>query len=110
VFVKPDKLAESLAAVRRILWTLGANRRFRNLAPYGEPQLGKRGIYRAMGGANDPAELQMAMLWTLNMMDGDHSLLDVAERSGIDFETIERAARLLEEHELLEEVAAPQES
>jgi aminopeptidase-like protein len=50
------------------------------------------------------------MLWTLNMMDGDHSLLDVAERSGIDFETIERAARLLEEHELLEEVAAPQES
>ncbi|MGH0037687.1 MAG: DUF4910 domain-containing protein [Myxococcota bacterium] len=109
-FVRAEALAESHGVVREILWTLDANRRFRNLAPYGEPQLGKRGIYRAMGGANDPAELQMAMLWTLNMMDGDHSLLDVTERSGIAFETIERAAAMLEEHDLLEAVPTRQES
>jgi len=105
-FVSPAQLDEARGVVERIVRVLGANRRLRNLAPHGEPQLGRRGIYRALGGENDPAELQMGMLWTLNMMDGGHSLLDVAERSGIAFETIERAAALLEEHGLLGESGA----
>jgi aminopeptidase-like protein len=45
----------------------------------------------------------MAMLWVLNLSDGSHSLLDIAERSGIRFESIQRAAQALKEQLLLRE-------
>ena len=45
----------------------------------------------------------MAMLWTLNLADGRHGLLDVAERAGLDFRTVREAATLLREHGLLED-------
>jgi aminopeptidase-like protein len=43
------------------------------------------------------------MLWVLNMSDGSHSLLDIADRSGLDFGLIKNAADALLEKELLEE-------
>ena len=69
----------------------------------GEPQLGRRGLYRAIGGTDIP-DVQFAMLWVLNLSDGEHSLLDIAERAGIDFAAIAAAADVLEAHELLAEV------
>jgi aminopeptidase-like protein len=103
-FVAPDRLACSHKICREILSLLDANRRYRNLSPYGEPQLGRRGLYRALGGEAEPETLQLAMLWVLNLCDGSRTLLDVAERSGIRFETVERAAELLARHALLDEV------
>ena len=76
------------------------DRRMRNLEPFGEPQLGRRGLYGAVGGSNIP-DGQLAMLWVLNLSDGDHSLLDIAERAGLPFETIRATAAMLEEHGLL---------
>ncbi len=102
-FVKDAQLEESVEAALAILKTLDANRSYRNLAPYGEPQLGSRGIYRATGGDSDPAELQLAMLWVLNLSDGEHDLLAIAERAGLAFETVAVAADLLARHDLLEE-------
>ena len=72
-----------------------------NTSPKGEPQLGRRGLYNAIGGQNDSAELQLAILWVLNLSDGEHSLLDIAERAGIPYQRVQRAATLLEEAELL---------
>ncbi len=72
----------------------------RNTAPKCEPQLGKRGLYRRVGGENIAAE-NMAMLWVLNLADGGHSLLDIAERSKLPFEIVLRASRLLQAHGLL---------
>lgn len=46
----------------------------------------------------------MALLWVLNLSDGSHSLLDIAEGSGCSFPTIRHAAELLEEHALLRKV------
>jgi len=43
----------------------------------------------------------MARLWVLNLSDGNHSLLDIAERSGISFPMIKEAADLLYEKKLL---------
>jgi aminopeptidase-like protein len=45
----------------------------------------------------------MALLWVLNLADGRHSLLDIAERAGLKFETIHAAAELLVDHGLLQE-------
>ena len=100
-FVSADRLAESFRVLASVLELLDGNLRYRNLAPYGEPQLGRRGLYRALGGSAIP-DLQMAMLWALNLSDGTQSLLDIAQRSRLDFAVVRAAAELLARHGLLE--------
>jgi len=102
-FVHPDKLGESLAFCVKIFSLMENNGTFVNLSPKCEPQLGKRGLYRMIGGQSDAGLNEMAMLWVLNLSDGSHSLLDIAERSGIRFESIQRAAQALKEQLLLRE-------
>jgi aminopeptidase-like protein len=65
--------------------------------------LGKRGLYSAIGVRKDINNIELALLWVLNMSDGTHTLLDIAERSGIDFIMIDEAANTLAEHNLLKE-------
>ncbi|MGB7761001.1 MAG: DUF4910 domain-containing protein, partial [Bryobacteraceae bacterium] len=93
-FIKPLQLAGSLRACAAILDVLEGNRRYRNQCPYGEPQLGRRNLYRSTGGETPGLEIS-ARLWVLNLSDGENSLLDIAERSGIPFPAINDAARLL---------------
>jgi len=101
-FVTPESLEESLDVCGSLLDVLDGNRVYRNTSPFGEPQLGRRGIYRALGGEPDLADLQLAMLWLLTLCDGSRSLLDVAERSGLRFALLQRAADQLATHGLLE--------
>jgi len=100
-FIAPERLEESLDLVLAIVGILEGNRRYRNLAPDGEPQLGRRGLYHAMGGIDIP-DLNLAMLWVLNLSDGRHALLDVAERAGMPFRAVRAAADLLVSSGLLE--------
>ncbi|MET0287282.1 MAG: DUF4910 domain-containing protein [Polyangiales bacterium] len=93
-FVSAERMLESLTLLQRIVDILDGDARYKNLAPFGEPQLGKRGLYKAMGGTNIP-NLQLALLWVLNLSDGAHSLLDIAERANMPFATIRHAADLL---------------
>ncbi|MGM0813022.1 MAG: DUF4910 domain-containing protein, partial [Pseudomonadota bacterium] len=102
-FVRPEALAESLEVVLRIVDVLENDRRFRNLSPHGEPQLGRRGLYDWLGGQNDRATAQLALLWVLNLSDGDCSLLDIADRAALPFATIRDAAAALIEKDLLTE-------
>jgi aminopeptidase-like protein len=91
-------------ALQRLVATvdmLESNRRYVNLQPKGEPQLGKRGLYRRQGG-NALPERENAMLWLLNQSDGSKDLLSVAELSGIAFNTMKAAAEALEEADLIE--------
>lgn len=102
-FVEPRQLEGSYRACRSILKVLEGNASYLNRNPMCEPQLGRRGLYGSMGGAGEGRARELAMLWTLNLSDGSHSLLDIAERSGMAFESIRDAATLLLQHELLEE-------
>jgi aminopeptidase-like protein len=95
-------IAGSLNACKAIAEVIEGNRRYINLHPKGEPRLGKRGLYGAMGG-NSPASTEMAMLWVLNQSDGERSLLDIAKRSGLDFGMIRTVAQSLEAAGLLAE-------
>jgi len=99
--VRPDRLADSLRRYLEVFEVLEGNRTYVNLSPKGEPQLGKRGLYGSIGGQSHAAVRQMAMLWVLNLSDGSHSLLDVAERSKLPFPDVHRAARALEAAGLL---------
>ncbi len=101
-FVAPEHLEESLDILLAIIDVLEGNARYRNLSPYGEPQLGRRGLYGALGAAGDPGTMQMAMLWVLAGADGEQDLLAIAERSGLPFASIRTAADLLLQHDLLE--------
>jgi aminopeptidase-like protein len=102
--VRPEYLADSLAKVAAILEILEANATYVNECPKGEPQLGRRGLYGSLGGETHGREQEHAMLWVLNLSDGQHSLLDVAERSGLPFEAIRQSAEKLLEHRLLREL------
>jgi aminopeptidase-like protein len=94
--VRPDRLADSLVRYLEVIEVLEGNRTYVNLAPKGEPQLGRRGLYGSVGGQSHTVGSQMAMLWVLSLSDGSRSLLDVAERSRLPFTDVRRAARALE--------------
>ena len=95
--IRPAALAESLAVLEAVVRALDRDAVYRNTSPYGEPQLGRRGLYAAVGGAAHGPQAQQAVLWVLNLSDGRHSLLDVAQRSGLPFDAVRQAAdRLLD--------------
>nr|WP_166641169.1 DUF4910 domain-containing protein [Amycolatopsis sp. SID8362] len=102
-FVSPAAMEDTLGALRDAFGVLDRNRRYVNLSPYGEPQLGKRGLYDSLGGRSDAKQAQMAMLWVLNLSDGSHSLLDIAERAGLPFDIVDVAARALHDAGLVKE-------
>jgi aminopeptidase-like protein len=94
-FVTPGALEESYSVLSDILDVLDADARYTRVDGRGEPQLGRRGLYRAISGQREGGGVaQIALLWVLNLADGFHSLLDMAERSGLPFHQIEAAARL----------------
>lgn len=102
-FMKPQALAESLSYCEAAIEVLEQNKTYLNQNPHCEPQLGKRGLYRAIGGQAGEKSMEMAMLWVLNLSDGSHTLLDIAERSHVSFGRISQAAKTLEDHRLLAE-------
>ena len=99
--MKPASLARSLEVVHSVIGVLESNRRYLNATPYCEPQLGKRGLYRTIGGTVTGLSAEMALLWVLNLSDGTHTLLQVAERAGLPFSTIKLAADALAAQGLL---------
>lgn len=103
-FIQPAQLAKSLSACLEIFEVIERDRTCLNRKPNCEPQLSKYGLYDPIGGVAESPEFRMAILWVLNLSDGRHSLLDIAERSGLRFRQIALAADALSEHGLLENV------
>jgi aminopeptidase-like protein len=101
--IRPEHLVQSFAACQQIVAVLEGDASYVNLSPKGEPLLGKRGLYGSVGGRS-PAEREHALLWVLNQSDGSHALLEIAHRSGIDFQTIRAAASSLESAGLIRPV------
>lgn len=100
-YIRPNYLAESYQLVSAILNVIEKDAIYRNTTPKGEPQLGRRGLYKAVGGDKSNTNRNIAMLWVLNLSDGEHSLLDIAERAKLEFEAIFETAKHLEQHGLL---------
>jgi aminopeptidase-like protein len=102
-FVRPEFLEDSFSKYLAVVNIIEENKRYVNQNPKCEPQLGKRGLYGTIGGRKTGATEQMAMLWVLNLSDGHHTLLDIADRSGVEFDFISAAAESLLKHDLLKE-------
>ncbi len=102
-FVLPEALQESLEILLHAIYVMENDARTLSTNPYCEPQLGKRGLYRAIAGQKEGAQNEMALLWVLNLSDGHHTLLDIAERANTPFEVIHSAACALKDCNLLDE-------
>jgi aminopeptidase-like protein len=99
--IKSEYLLESYNVIVKTIDIIENDDVYCNTIPKCEPQLGKRGLYGLIGGKKNFATESMAMLWVLNLSDGAHSLLDIAERSNLPFEVIRRVARVLRARGLL---------
>lgn len=99
--VQPAYLAESLEKYLAVIEVLELNAVYINTQPKCEPQLGRRGLYRAIGASGNARAAEMALLWVLNLSDGHHSLLDIAERARVPFARIASAAEALKQAGLL---------
>ncbi len=86
-------MSETIACYAEICRTLEMNRRYLNLQPHGEPQLGKRGLCPSLGSQQRIERQMQALLWLLNFSDGQHDLLAIAERSGLDIRELHQAAQ-----------------
>jgi aminopeptidase-like protein len=102
--VRPEYLVDSFSKCLAIFQVLENNRVYLNQNPKCEPQLGKRGIYSQIGGQIDAKAKELALLWVLNLSDGKNSLLDIAERSNLNFFTVSNAAQTLLKTGLLQEL------
>jgi aminopeptidase-like protein len=103
-FIGAENLRESLDLLLKMIYIIEGNRKWINKFPKGEPQLGKRGLYNNVGGDSDKKEYQMALLWILNLSDGNNSVLDIAKMSGISFELLLNATKELQGAGLLEKI------
>jgi aminopeptidase-like protein len=99
--IRPESLGEAVDVSLEVVEVLQTNRRYTNLSPYGEPQLGRRGLYRSAGGAVATPDDERALLWVLNQSDGSSTLLDIAHASGLRYPVVRRAAERLERAGLL---------
>lgn len=110
-FVKAEALNQSYALIAGVLDLLDNNLTYARTDGRGEPQLGRRGLYRAIAGQKQAGGAsEMDLLWLLNLADGEHSLLDIAERADISFWRILAAVRLALDAQLIREVARDQPS
>jgi aminopeptidase-like protein len=102
-FIRPQHLGSSYRMITALLEIIEHDWQPRSTTPKCEAQLGRRGLYDALGGDPEGAAKSMAFLWILNLADGRHSLFDIAERARLPFGVVAQAARLLRESGLLVE-------
>ncbi|MDH3293255.1 MAG: DUF4910 domain-containing protein [Acidimicrobiia bacterium] len=102
-FVDDDTLADTVELVVAAVLALDRETRYVNTQPHGEPQLGRRGLYGAVGGAINTKSTEMALLWLLAYSDGEHSVDDIARLSKLPMDSLTTAAEALVAAELLSE-------
>lgn len=100
-FVQPQFLGDSYSKYLQTIFVLENNKKYLNLNPKCEPQLGKRGLYRQIGGQKITKNSELAMFWMLSLSDGLHDIIGISEKSGLEFEVLLEAAQKLEKNNLL---------
>jgi len=93
-------MEETVGILASIIENIEVNSVWRNKYPYGEPQLGKRNLFRSLSDKTRDED-EMAMWWLLNYSDGSNDLLSIANLSGHSMETLARVAAKLNEAGIL---------
>ncbi len=109
-FMDMEQLIKSITQIESMLKIAEISGKPVNQAPYGEPQLGKRGLYPNLNSPNtwkqsndemsNRWELQ-CILMILNMADGHTSMSEIAKRCGASIEEIAPTIEKLEKQNLI---------
>jgi aminopeptidase-like protein len=108
----PHALAGSLDCLHKICIGMEVNGiKYRRINPYGEPMLSKRGLYDAVSirkeeDFNYSADLRTHLMWVLNYSDGNHTLLDISEKSRLDLHLLYKAAEVAHDAKVLEKISS----
>jgi len=101
--ISPQGLAGAFGALQRCITLIEANATYRTTC-FGEPQLGRRGLYPTLSQRGSGLQVK-TMMDILAFADGTRDLVSLAERIGVSAETcVPIIARLIEER-LLERIA-----
>ena len=112
-FVTGQQLGQTLQLYRDAIYILEQNRVVNSLVPFGEAQLGKRGLYSSIGGSNnqpsvgrdkevEKEDYSKLIAWIMFLADGQHDLIDVARQTKIRFDQVIAVAEQLKKHRLIE--------
>ncbi len=91
-FVDFAVMRRTVDALETLCRVVDANRCYRRTDPHGEPFLTRHGLYPTLGGRKDVLEIVPPLMWLLNLADGTHDLLAIAERAGTDVLELDRLA------------------
>lgn len=110
-FMNIESLIESTKTIEQILKYVEVCGNPVNLSPFGEPQLGRRGLYPNMNSnitrKNSADEIMDSrtqlnrILCILNMSDGDTSLIDIAKKADCSVDDLMPTINTLEEINLI---------
>ncbi len=93
-YISFDAMEQSAKKYIEIIELIERNQKYVNTMPYGEPQLGKRGLYPTLGSQKESQNFVQTMMWILNLSDGTKDLIEISERSGVSpqdlFPVVER--------------------
>jgi aminopeptidase-like protein len=101
-FISFEAMEDSVNVCAAVIDAIDKNAVYKNLMPFCEPQLGKRGLYPTLGSKTDTSQYVNAMMWVLNQSDGTKDLLEISKMSGIKFSEIVDAADSLKRSGLTE--------
>ena len=99
--ISAESLDEVYRACLQYVETIEENYYYINMFSKCEPQLGKRGLYRKVGGQRSNQVSQVAIKWVLSYSDGNYSLLDISEKSCLKISDLSLAAKKLEKQRII---------
>lgn len=110
-FMGISTLIRSIDEIEVILQSMELGSRYLNLKPFGEPQLGPRGLYPNMNNPTtrtkstdvmiDARQFLNRLLTVLNYSDGDHDMMEIASRCGCKLSGLSEVVEKLENAGLL---------
>ncbi|MGO3182950.1 MAG: DUF4910 domain-containing protein [Aequorivita sp.] len=100
-FISFGAMQETVLKYLEMIQVLEWNSHYLNTLPYGEPQLGKRGLYPTLSKKGERAFVD-AMMWVLNLSDGEYDLIAISERSKIPIKELIPVVEILLKKKILQ--------
>jgi aminopeptidase-like protein len=100
-FISFDAMEKSVLKYLEVIELIEKNEKYINKMPFCEPQLGKRGLYPTLGSQKGTVDFVKAMMWILNLSDGENDLITISEKSKIAVKDLIPVIDKLIENEIL---------
>lgn len=101
-YVSFEAMEKAVQKYLDVIELLEKNEKYINKMPHCEPQLGKRGLYPTLGSQKGTEDFVKAMMWILNLSDGENDLITISEKSKIPVKDLFPVVDKLIENGILE--------